>query len=286
MLYQKIQEAASHIQLKVKNMPTIGLILGTGLKGLIDDMEISVEIPYADIPHFPIPSVVTHGASMIFGKMNGKYVVVLSGRFHYYEGYTMEEVTFGISVLSYLKIKELVITNITGSVNPDYKVGDIVMIKDHINLQSANPLRPQRRGQDGLLTTVQKHDDRLGPRFPAMLNAYDSNLRKLTRQLADANKIKIHEGIYTAMDGPSLETPAEYRMINILGGDVVGMSTIPEVIVARQKALNIVVLSIISNSCFPVENLKEDSIETMLANVKIGVPRLKKLIYALLLIKS
>ncbi len=140
MLYKKIQDAAYQIQKKVKSIPASGMILGTGLKGLIEAMEIEVEIPYSDIPNFPIPTVVTHGASMIFGRMNGKSVVVLSGRFHYYEGYTMEEVTFGVSVLGYLGVKELIITNVTGSVNPDYKVGDVVMIKDHINLQSQSPL--------------------------------------------------------------------------------------------------------------------------------------------------
>ena len=287
MLYKKIQEAGYLIKKKVTNIPTLGVILGTGLKDLIDEMEVEVEIAYADIPHFPIPSVVTHGASMIFGKLNGKSVVVLSGRFHYYEGYTMEEVTFGISVLSYLKVKELIITNITGSVNPIYKVGDIVMIKDHINLQSQNPLRPGRTAAaNGFLHPVQKHDDRLGPRFPSMLNAYDPNLRKLTNQLAKENTITIHEGVYAAMDGPSLETPAEYKMINVLGGDVVGMSTVPEVIVARQKALKTLVLSIVSNQCYPVENLKEDTIETILNNVALGVPNLKKLILAIMKIKS
>ena len=286
MLYKKIQDAANLIKKKVKSIPSFGVILGTGLKGLIDEMEVEVEVPYSDIPHFPIPSVVTHGASMIFGKMNGKSVVVLSGRFHYYEGYTMEEVTFGIRVLSYLKVKQLVITNITGSVNPNYKVGEIVMIRDHINLQSQNPLRPQRGSTEGETRPVQKHDERLGLRFPSMLNAYDPILRKLTQQLANEIDVRIHEGVYTAMDGPSLETPSEYRMINILGGDVVGMSTVPEVIVARQQSIRTLVLSIVSNQCFPIESLKEDSIETILNNVEIGVPNLKKLIYALMQVQS
>ena len=198
----------------------------------------------------------------------------------------MEEVTFGVSVLSYLKVKELVITNIAGSVNPDYEVGDVVLIKDHVNLQSINPLRPQRGLTDGVPRPVQKHDNRLGPRFPSMLNAYDPILRKLTQQLAKTNNIKIHEGVYVAMDGPSLETPAEYKMIKILGGDVVGMSTVPEVIVARQKAIKTLVLSIVSNQCSPIESLKEDSIETILNNVEIGVPNLKKMISALMQVKS
>jgi len=286
MLYTKIQKASYEIKKKVKQIPSVGMVLGTGLKGLLDEMEVDTEIPYSDIPYFPIPSVVTHGSKMIFGKMNGKSVVALSGRFHYYEGYTMEEVTFGVHVLAHLGVKELIITNITGSVNPSYKVGDVILIKDHINLQSANPLRPERPLHNGIPIPVTKHDDRLGPRFPSMLNAYDPNLRTLAKRLAAQNEIKIHEGVYTAMDGPSLETPAEYKMIKILGGDVIGMSTVPEVIVARQKELKTLVLSIVSNQCYPIEKLKEDTIETILKNVDKGVPNLKNLIYSIMEVKS
>lgn len=285
-LYKKVQQAAVKIKKQVKNLPDMGMVLGTGLQGLIDEVQVDVEIPYADIPHFPVPSVVTHGASMIFGTMNGKSVVVLSGRFHYYEGYLMEEVTFGVRVLGYLGVRELLITNITGSVNPEYQLGDIVMIKDHINLQSANPLRIERPNFEGRLYSVQKHDDRLGPRFPSMVNAYDPALRKNTKQLAKENNITLREGVYTAMDGPSLETPAEYRMINIIGGDVVGMSTVPEVVVARQLDLKVQVLSIVSNTCYPIDEIQKDDIDTILKNVEIGVPNLKKLIYAILQSKS
>ncbi len=286
MLFDKIQNAADQIRKQVKEIPSNGVILGTGLRGLVDEMEIEAEIPYASIPDFPIPSVVTHGSSMIFGQMNGVYVVVLTGRFHYYEGYTMEEVTFGVSVLACLGVTDLIMTNITGSVNSDYSVGDIVMIRDHINLQSANPLRPQRKTIDGKFIPIDKYDNRLGPRFPSMIDAYNPQLRALTLQVADQHDIMIHEGVYTAMDGPSLETPAEYRMINLLGGDVVGMSTVAEVIVARQRSVDVLVLSIVSNQCYPIENLKGDTIETILSNVEKGAEALKKLIYSVLKAKS
>lgn len=282
LLYKKIQDASYSIKKKVKEIPALGMILGTGLGGLVDEIQVDVEIPYSKIAHFPVPSVVSHGDKMIFGKLNGQSVVILTGRLHYYEGYSMEEVTFGVSILAHLGIKQLLITNITGSVNPSYKVGEIVLIKDHINLQSANPLRPQTTWFHGIQERRLKHDDRLGPRYPSMINAYDSNLRTLTKNLAKENNIPIHEGVYVAMNGPSLETPAEYNMIKILGGDIVGMSTVPEVIVASQKALKTVVLSIVSNQCYPVDQLQEDSIDTILKNVEKGVPSLKKLIYAIL----
>lgn len=282
MHYSQIRKAADYIRKKADHIPDTGIILGTGLQAVKEEIQIDVSIEYNKIPGFPVPTVVSHESSVIIGKLKGKSVLILTGRVHYYEGWMMQEVAFAVAVLGYLKIKKLIISNITGSVNPMHKLGDLVMIKDHINLQSSNPLRPVRTPMEGFYRSLGKYDSRLGPRFPSMINAYDADWRKQIINIADHLGISLHEGVYTAMDGPSLETPAEYRMIHLLGGDVVGMSTVPEVIVARQKGIKVCVLSIVSNVCYPIEDIKEDTIDTILANVEIGVPSLKKLIYAIL----
>lgn len=263
-LYDKVQVAAAFLKPYVDGSKA-ALVLGTGMQSVLDDLEVHHRIAYADIPHFVQPTVVSHGSEVLVGRLRGQQIVALTGRFHYYEGYTMQEVTFSTRVIAALGMDRIIMTNITGSVHPAISIGDIVAIKDHINLQSANPLRGLR-------------DDRLGPRFPSMLNAYDPAWIRQTISIAETHQIKVHQGVYCAMDGPSLETPAEYQMIRQLGGDVVGMSTVPEVIVAKQCGLKTLVLSIVSNICTPDHLTKEDDIDQILANVKIGAPGLSSII--------
>ena len=265
MLYDKLKEAISFINSKLTFTPKAGIIPGTGLQAIINDIHVDTVIPYTEIPHFPVSTVITHESKMIFGNYRGLPIVALRGRFHYYEGIDLEMVTFGIRVLAMLGIEYLLLTNISGSLNPSYEVGDLVLIRDHINLQSANPLR-------GI------HDERLGQRFPSMLNAYDASLQQIAFQVADALAIPLNDGIYVAMNGPSLETPAEYNFLRIIGGDVVGMSTVPEVIVARQHELKTMVISLVSNKCMPLESLRQDTIETILNNVQQAAPKLKKIL--------
>ena len=252
MLYDNIQEAVEYITTITDFKPKYGIILGTGLAGLVDNMEQIASIDYDEIPHFLSPTVETHRGKLIFGRFNGQPVVVMAGRFHYYEGYSMKEVTFPVRVLKFLGIERLFISNISGSTSAHVFPGDLVFIRDHINLQPENPLR-------GI------NDDRLGPRFPEMLTTYDRVLNEQALVFAKTEGIRAHEGVYVALQGPNLETPAEYGYLNKIGGDVVGMSTVPEVIVARHMDLPIFVVSVVSNKCFPIENIKSSSIEEIIA---------------------
>jgi len=251
MLFEQIQEVISFIQSRINFSPNYGIILGTGLGQLTDDIEVVHEIPYSEIPHFPISTVQSHKSKLIFGNLTGKKVVVMAGRFHFYEGYTMKQVTFPVRVLKFLGIKKLIISNVSGSTNANINAGDIVFIKDHINLQPENPLRGE-------------NDERLGSRFPDMLKAYDRNLNSKALKIAKENNIVAHEGVYVALQGPNLETPAEYNFLNRIGGDLVGMSTVPEVIVARHMGLPVFVLSVVSNKCFPIEEITETTVEEVI----------------------
>ncbi len=252
MLYDNIQEAVEYITTITDFKPTYGIILGTGLAGLVDNMEIVESIEYEEIPHFLSPTVETHRGKLIFGHFGGQAVVVMAGRFHYYEGYSMKEVTFPVRVLKFLGIKRLIISNISGSTSPHIFPGDLVFIKDHINLQPENPLR-------GI------NDDRLGPRFPEMLQTYDRVMNQVALDIAVEKGIRAHEGVYVALQGPNLETPAEYNYLHRIGGDLVGMSTVPEVIVARHMDLPIFVVSVVSNKCYPTENIESASVEEIIA---------------------
>jgi len=265
MLYDRIQEAIKYIHSKVNLSPKFGIILGTGLGGLTKEIEIEKAINYSDIPHFPQSTVEGHQGELIFGYINKIPIVAMSGRFHFYEGYSMEEVTFGIRVLKFLNIKKLFISNISGSVNPKMNAGDIVILKDHINFQGDNPL-------------IGSNDERLGPRFPDMLNIYDKELIQMGLDIANANNIPIHTGVYLALQGPSLETPAEYKMIHVLGADLVGMSTVPEVIVAKHMSLPVFVLSIVSNKSFPIEEIKETTIEEAIAVANAAEPKMSLIV--------
>jgi purine-nucleoside phosphorylase len=269
MLYNQIQEAIAFIRQKTLFQPQFGIVLGTGLGNLTEEIEIECEIDYAVIPHFPVSTVESHKGKLIFGKLGDKKVVAMAGRFHYYEGYSMQQVAFPIRVLKFLGIEKLFISNVSGSTNPDYEAGDIVFLKDHINLQPENPLRG-------------KNDERLGPRFPDMLQTYDKTLNAKGLKIARQNGIRAHEGVYVALQGPNLETPAEYNFINIIGGDLVGMSTVPEVIVAKHMGLSVMVISVVSNKCFPVETITETTLEEVIALAKEVEPKMRLIIRELI----
>jgi purine-nucleoside phosphorylase len=251
-LYEQIEEAVDYIHSFIAFEPKIGIILGTGLGNLTDDLLIAYELEYADIPHFPVSTVKSHKGKLVFGYLEGKAVVVMAGRFHFYEGYSMQQVTFPVRVMKALGIETLVITNVAGSTNGDIEAGDIVFVRDHINLQGDNPLRGE-------------NDERLGVRFPDMLETYDKKLIQKGLHIAEKNRIRATSGIYVALQGPNLETPAEYTFINRIGGDLVGMSTVPEVLVARHAGLRLLVLSIVSNKCFPIEEIRQTTLESVIA---------------------
>ncbi len=236
-LYDKVISAQNFLKEYLPSSIDYAIIAGTGLSGLADDVTDPIEISYSEIPHFPEPTVEGHQGKMIFGKIHQKKVLILKGRFHYYEGYSMTEVTFPIRVLHAIGVKNLIITNASGSLNPALEAGDLVFIKDHINLFPENPLR-------GL------NDDRLGLRFPALNEVYNDGLLHQSFSLAQKLGISSRQGVYVGLQGPSLETPAEYNYLRIIGGDVVGMSTVPEVIVAAQCKMPVLCLSVCTNNPF------------------------------------
>ena len=225
---QYILEHSDHFK------PQIGIILGTGLGGLIHEMEIMYSLPYHDIPHFPVSTVESHSGKLMLGKLGGKSVIVMQGRFHYYEGYDMSQVVFPVRVMKYLGIKHLLISNASGGMNPDFRVGDLMIIRDHINLFPSNPL-------------LGKNFTELGPRFPDMSEAYNKDLISLAKKVGQGLNLNLKEGVYVGLSGPCFETPAEYRFLRIIGGDAVGMSTVPEVIAARHMNLSCFALSVITD---------------------------------------
>ena len=233
-MIEKIEEAADFIREKTGFEPELGLILGTGLGALADEIDAEHVLEYEDIPHFPVSTVESHHGRLILGTLGGKKVVAMQGRFHYYEGYTMQEVTFPVRVMKWLGISHLFLSNACGSVNTAIKTGDLMLISDHLNLLPENPLRG-------------KHDPRLGPRFPDMAQTYDRKLLYKAREIAQKKGIEVHTGVYASVQGPNLETQAEYRWLRTIGADVVGMSTIPEVIVARQMSIKCFAISVITD---------------------------------------
>ena len=236
---------------------------------LTDDLLVACEIEYRDIPHFPISTVQSHKGKLVFGYLEGKAVVVMAGRFHYYEGYSAQEVTFPIRVLKSLGIETIFITNVAGSTNGDIEAGDIVFVRDHVNLQPDNPLRGE-------------NDERLGVRFPDMKNAYDKSLISKGLDIARTHNIRAHKGVYVALQGPNLETPAEYNFIHLIGGDLVGMSTVPEVLVARHADLQTMVISIVSNKCYPLRDIKETTVADVIAVATQAEPKMRLIIKELL----
>ena len=264
-LFQQIQECVAFIRQRATTQPRVGIILGTGLGTLIEEIEIEREFVYGLLPYFSASTVVTHSGKLVLGTLRGVPVVAMAGRLHYYEGYSMRELTFPVRVLKALGIEHLMISNASGSVNPDICSGDVVFLRDHINLQPDNPLR-------GL------NDERLGPRFPDMLHTYDRKLNARAMELAKQHGLTSHEGVYLALAGPNLETPAEYRMANIMGADLIGMSTVPEVIVARHAGLPVFVVSVVSNKCYPIADIQPTTVEDVIATVQAVEPNLRRLI--------
>lgn len=268
-IYEQVQEATSFIRRRTDFQPAFGLILGTGLSSLADEIDIHTEISYTLLPHFPISTVKSHRGKLILGHLGGIPIAALAGRFHYYEGYTMQQVTFPVRVLRELGIQRLVISNAAGSTNEWFDPGDVVFIRDHINLQPDNPLR-------GF------NDDRLGPRFPDMLHTYDRTLNARALEIAARHHLKAHEGVYVALPGPNLETPAEYQFVHTIGGDLVGMSTVPEVLVARHAGMAVFVVSVVSNKCYPIASIKPTTVDDVIAVVEATEPKLRLLIRDLL----
>ena len=261
-LYNEIQEAVVYIRSKVSEDPKIGIILGTGLNKLAEELSDPVTVPYENIPHFCKSTVASHKSELVFGTLSNKSVVIMAGRFHYYEGYSMSQVTFPVRVLKALGISTLLISNVSGGVHESYQAGDVVFVCDHINLLPDNPLRG-------------RNDERLGPRFPDMFETYDLNLRNQAKNICLQFNLPYQEGVYVALAGPNLETPAEYNFIHIIGGDLVGMSTVPEVLVARHMNMNVLVASIVSNKCFPLREIKKTTLESVIAVANIAEPKLR-----------
>jgi len=242
-MLDQIKKTTAFIQSKIALIPEIGIILGSGLGNLVNEIEIEYILPYETIPHFPLSTVEGHSGKLIFGKLSGKNVVAMQGRFHYYEGYDLKQVTFPVRVMKLLGIQQLILSNAAGGVNPDFEIGDLMIINDHINFFNSNPL-------------VGKNNEELGNRFPDMSDAYDKQIIKSAKQIALQSNIKVHEGVYLGLTGPTFETPAEYRMIRIIGADAVGMSTVPEVIVARHMNIPCFAMSIITDLGVPGKIVK------------------------------
>jgi len=237
-MLEKIKATATFISEKVKRQIDAAIILGSGLGGLVNEIEIELTIPYSEIPDFPVSTVEGHSGKLIIGQLAGKTVMAMQGRFHYYEGYSMKEVTFPVRVMKLMGINTLFVSNASGGLNPGYKVGDVVIISDHINFFPEHPLRG-------------KNLDELGPRFPDMSLCYDGKLREKSKEIAARANINVKEGIYVGVSGPTFETPAEYLMFRHLGADIVGMSTVPEVIVARHMSMKVFGISIVTDSGVP-----------------------------------
>lgn len=246
----RIQETADFIRSKNINAPQIAVILGTGLHNLASKMDVEIELDYANIPHFPISTVEFHKGKLIYGNLGGKKVLIMQGRFHYYEGYTMKEVTFPVRVMKELGVENLLISNAAGSMNNGFKKGELMLLDDHINFQPGNPL-------------MGKNVDEQGPRFPDMSAPYNLKMNTMLEEIASEKGMKLNKGIYVSVMGPMLETRAEYRFLMLLGADLVGMSTVPEVIVANHVNIPCSAISVITDECDP-DNLHPVSIEEII----------------------
>ena len=243
-MWERVQETVSYIQSETQFTPEYGVILGSGLGSFTDDIQVEFTLPYASIPNFPVSTVEGHKGALIFGTIGSKKVVAMQGRFHFYEGYSMKEVTFPVRVMKYLGVQKLIVSNASGGVNDAYKVGSIVLIKDHINMMPEHPLHG-------------KNESRFGPRFLNMSEPYSRAMIIKAKALALALGIEVHDGVYLGLQGPTFETISEYRMVKILGADMVGMSTVPEVIVARHMDMETFGISVITDMG------NEDNIETV-----------------------
>ena len=238
-----LKEIVSYIKDQVDFEPEIGIVLGTGLGGLVNVIDEVASVKYSDIPHFPVSTVKGHKGQLLFGYIGGKKVVVMQGRFHYYEGYEIKDIALPIRTMYQLGVKTLLLSNAAGGMNPAFSVGDVMLITDHINLMGTNPL-------------LGPNDDKLGPRFPDMSAVYDKELIEKAENIANEQGLKVQKGVYVAVTGPTFETPAEYKYMRIIGGDAVGMSTVPEAIVARHAGMKCFAISIITD--LGVEGIVEE----------------------------
>jgi purine-nucleoside phosphorylase len=259
-----INEITAAVKAKCDLVPEVGIILGTGLGALSDDIETVAEIPYSEIPHFPVTTLAAHAGNLILGKLGGKNVVAMEGRFHPYEGYTMQQVTLPVRLVKALGASSLVVSNACGCLNPQWAKGDLIIIEDHINLMGDNPL-------------IGPNDETLGPRYPDMIEPYCMEYVKAAEQIALEEGIRAHRGVYAAMTGPCLETRAEYRMLRVIGADAIGMSTVPEVIVAVHAGLKTFGVGILTDVCLP-DALEPVNIDEIIAVANEAEPKMTRLI--------
>jgi purine-nucleoside phosphorylase len=263
-LYEQIDEAKGVIQKRWPQKPRVGIILGTGLGGLAADIQQAAALPYEEIPHFPKSTVVTHKGQLICGRLGGNPVVAMEGRFHAYEGYSLKQITFPVRVMRALGCEILIVSNACGGINPQYAKGDLMLIEDHINLMGDNPL-------------IGPNDERLGPRFPDMCFVYDRDLLVKAQQVALEEGMACHKGVYVAVPGPNLETRAEYRFLRTIGADVVGMSTVPEAIVAVHAGLRTLGISVVTDICLP-DALQPVSLAEIIATANQAEKKLRVLV--------
>jgi purine-nucleoside phosphorylase len=259
-LRKQMDDALRYIRTKTDATPAIGIILGTGLGALVQEIRKEAVIDYGEIPHFPVSTVESHKGKLIFGTLAGKQVVAMQGRFHYYEGYTMKQITFPVRVMKLLGVQTLLISNAAGALNPQFRRGDIMLMTDHINLLGDNPL-------------IGPNDESLGPRFPDMSEPYSNELLTLAEAIARDLRINVQKGVYVAMPGPNLETRSEYRFLRTVGADAVGMSTVPEDVVAIHMGMRVFGVSIVTDECFP-ETLKPVTLEEVIAIANKAEPKM------------
>lgn len=268
-MLKEVYTTTQYIKNKIGDfVPEIGIILGTGLGALVNEIEIQHKLMYSNIPNFPISTLEFHSGRLIFGMLEGKRVVAMQGRLHYYEGYNMQQITFPVRVMKMLGIEKIFVSNASGSLNPEFKTGDLMIIEDHINLQHDNPLRG-------------RNFDDLGPRFPDMSQPYNRELIKKGMDIAIKNNISCHKGVYVSVSGPNLETKAEYRYLRIIGGDAVGMSTVPEVIVANHMGLPVFAISVLTDEGF-LEELQPVSVEDIINVAEIAEPKMTTILKELI----
>jgi purine-nucleoside phosphorylase len=268
-MYQTVHETVQYIKQKTNSFePEIGIVLGTGLGGLVSEIQVEYSLMYSNIPNFPISTLEFHSGKLIFGTLNGRKVVAMQGRLHYYEGYSMQQITFPMRVMKALGISWLFLSNAAGSLNPEFRKGDLMIINDHINLLPESPLRG-------------RNDSDMGPRFPDMSAPYNKQLITRALDIAKENGVVCHQGVYVAVTGPNLETKAEYRYLKIIGGDAVGMSTIPEVIVANHMQVPVFAISVLTDEGFP-EDLQPFNLDEILETAREAEPKLTKILSQLI----
>ena len=270
-MLEVIKQTADHLKEKTNFEPQIGIILGTGLGGLVNEINIAHAISYEDIPNFPVSTVEGHKGQLIFGDLGGKRVVAMQGRFHFYEGYSMNELVFPVRVMKFLGIEKLMVSNASGGVNPDFEIGDIMLISDHINLFPTNPL-------------MGPNINELGPRFPDMSQAYSKDILKTAEEVAKELDIYVVKGIYAGLSGPTLETPAEYQYVRNVGADAVGMSTVPEVIAARHMGIPCFGVSVITDLGVPgkIVEVTHEDVQKVAAKAELILTKMVKRLFELI----